>query len=173
MWGLYRRFGNSTARASNPCRISPPQSTPVMIRFPTRSYSARIPSPIAASVASPPAHYLHRFTSPMGAAAIASFLARGHRVTGRRSACPVLHRLLCPTPLLPLPDDTKRAHALTFLPLPSRAAPVPFSHSLSVFSESSQNHRHRLPPSTSSVPRNSGEQGHPGSILAKPEASLT
>src|SRR5438132_6094977 len=59
----------------------------------------------------------------MGAAAVASFLARGCRATGRRSACPVPHRLLCPTPLLPLPVETEQARAL-HSPLPlSRTAP--------------------------------------------------
>ena len=97
-----------------------------------RSTVSRLPNPRAQCFTAPGAvtpreplsnRRLRRFTSPMGAAAVASFLARGRRATGRRSACPAPHRLLCPTPLLPLPDETERARAL-HSPLPlSRTAP--------------------------------------------------
>src|SRR5207247_2073869 len=51
--------------------------------------------------------------------------SRARRVlTGRHSACPAPHRLLCPTPLLPLPDETERARAL-HSPPPLRAAATP------------------------------------------------
>src|SRR6266540_3569564 len=80
----------------------PPQSSRATLHFP----HAVTPRESPLQSPPPPVHL------PMGAAAVASFLARGRRATGRRSACPARHRLLGPTPLRPLPDDTERARAV-------------------------------------------------------------
>src|SRR5438128_1731219 len=98
-------------------------SDPPYLSSPILTRDASLPQAQLLCVSPLSTRRLRRFTSPMGAAAVASFLARGRRATGRRSACPAPHRLLCPTPLLPLPDETERARAV-HSPLPlSRTAP--------------------------------------------------
>src|SRR6266508_3538793 len=63
----------------------------------------------------------------MDAAAVASFLARGRCITGRRSACPAPHCLLCPIPARPPFEHRARADAF---PLPlflAQHCPAPFA----------------------------------------------